>query len=73
MLTVLRDFFSVFGRSARRRLGLLAFATAVVAVLEGASVDVPVLQRDRAALTRKTPPFWGNMMSVVYRMCGSQR
>ncbi|MDA1306392.1 MAG: class I SAM-dependent methyltransferase [Acidobacteria bacterium] len=35
--------------------------------------DVPVLQRDRSALDRKSPPFWGNMMSVVYRMRGSQR
>ncbi|MBM3465147.1 MAG: ABC transporter ATP-binding protein [Armatimonadetes bacterium] len=40
MLTVLKDLFVVFGRPARRRLGLLALATAVVAVLEGASVAV---------------------------------
>lgn len=30
--------------------------------------DIPDLLRDRAAFDRKSPPFWGNMLSAIYRL-----
>jgi len=32
--------------------------------------DVPMLANGRAAITLRSPPFWGNMMSVVFRCKG---
>ena len=30
--------------------------------------DIPELLRDREGFTGKSPPFWGNMMNVIYRL-----
>ena len=30
--------------------------------------DIPELLRDRAGFHRTSPPFWGNMLSAVFRL-----